>query len=233
MRVYNFLVSGLLVCLLLTSCNITEDIVFNENGGGSLKLELDASKLSKGIRSQFGKKDIDSTVTFLSLNRNVADSISKLSLSEQRKFAALKKAKAHLFYAPAAGKFIVTIFADFQSDEELTAGMNAFNAIASDGKYSGFSVMGIDTAIQNINYDYSKHRFERKIIERDVPDLNVQTKNEVATCTYKINYTFAKKIKTAGKEFTVRDDFKSIQASFPLIELIEKPSRTSIQIKFE
>ena len=118
----------LLSLSILTSCNFTEEITFNEDGSGEFIMSYDMSEVMKTLEEEMGgnepkeakeKVKIDSVVYFKDLLVVKADSIATLPVEEQKQLRALESVVIKMHMDEEKGIFDFGFGSSFTSLEQL------------------------------------------------------------------------------------------------------------------
>ena len=137
--------------LFLTSCAITETFEIKEDRSGKFRYDIDMSQVmemagnlgteepskSKKKKSkknrEVASKDLDTTFTFQSIFDEKRDSIAKLPIEEQQKLKRLEKFTIHMVMNEAEKKFVYSMYADFDSIDELMEMLSPMQTMQSIG----------------------------------------------------------------------------------------------------
>jgi hypothetical protein len=137
--------------LFLTSCAITETFEIKEDRSGNFRYDIDMSQLmemagnlgaeepSKSKKKKNKKnqevasKDLDTTFTFQSIFDEKRDSIAQLPIEEQQKLKRLEKFTVHMVMNEADKKFVYSMYADFDSIDELMEMLSPMQTMQSIG----------------------------------------------------------------------------------------------------
>jgi len=144
-------ISYTLGLFFLTSCAITESFEIREDRSGKFRYDIDLSQMmemvgnmgaeepSKSKKKKNKKKqevasmDMDTTFTFKSILEEKKDSIATLPIEEQQKLKRLEKFTVHMVMNEAEKKFIYSMYADFDSIDELMEMMSPLQSMQSIG----------------------------------------------------------------------------------------------------
>lgn len=178
----------------LSSCSITERIVFKEDGSGKFAYEVDGSKVMSMMGSAIKNKDakeskkkkknkkgerdavdMDSTFTFRELFAEKKDSISKLPLEEQAKLKKMENFSMRIVMNEDKGIMNYSMFTDFKSIAELsdmTSPVQSMKSLGSAGKSVGEKGNMLND--DNVNtYVYDGKTF-KKTVHKPVVDQSVK-----------------------------------------------------------
>ncbi|WP_179316236.1 hypothetical protein [Winogradskyella undariae] len=249
-----FIILVPVVLMMLTSCQFSEDIYINEDGGGKVKFSMDASEMM-GMLGQMGEdasdemsKAVDSTIVFKDFLVEYKDSIASLSVEEQAKIKAMEDYKLHMVMDPDKNKMFFDIETDFDNANELQdmyKAMNSFNNLKGDETASDnlplspFSSMGND-GFTSVNYSYDGAVFKRnaKIVDVEKHKQSIDSLGQSAmmfgASKYQINYHFPKPIKSFSKEGAMySEDRKTVTYEVGFIDMLKDPEILNIEVVLE
>jgi hypothetical protein len=167
----------ILLSFLLTSCNVTESIVFNEQMGGTYKTTFDFSSMlamanegrPENIEREV-KEVIDTTIVFNDFFVQYKDSIATLPTEKQKQLKAMKGAVIDLHMDESKEIFNFTMirpFADFDDlklvNEQLDGAMEIAQSFGKKDTAGGPPKEQMDelTKTEQIVYTYSNNTFRR------------------------------------------------------------------------
>ncbi|WP_308993809.1 hypothetical protein QLS71_010295 [Mariniflexile litorale] len=246
-RFFSFVV--LVISIMLTGCQFSENIYINEDGTGKMEFSFDGTQLMQmaGDKiSESQEKAIDSTFSFKELFHTMRDSISKLSEEEQQKLKSLEPFKMHMVMNPETSQMKFDMFTDFNKVSEL---QDMFKAMKNFGDMKGkekattssnpFSSFGGDGSTE-LDYKYDGKRFKRtaKIIDKEaykqVTDSLGQMAMMFGSSTYKLNYHFPKRIKSVSNETAMfSNDRKSVTIEYGFMDYLSNPEALNLEVILE
>lgn len=242
--------------LFLASCEIVQEIKFEEHGGGTYSLGFDMSEMMKmGMNSKDNTKNkqIDTIIDFAKVLEDKKDSIAKLSKKEQEKAALLKDFKLHMKSDTATNQLMMKMVYDFKD----IAGLEKFGEKLKDQNFKELDMFNKKLAgkskktTENDNVfekfdmmyatSFSKQKFTRKITEKS---LNEAIKNKDTSITkdnpmsdmirFKQRYVFPYKIKSvSNKNARILPNFKGIELQANLFEVNNNPKFFDVEVEFE
>jgi len=242
----------ILIALISTSCQFSENIYINENGSGKMEFSFDGSELMlmAGDKMSAGsdEKEIDSTIVFKDLFDEKRDSISKLSTEEQEKLKALENFSMHMLMSAENKQMKFELVTDFKDASELKDMFTALNSASNlQGKGNAklndpnnpFSSMA-NNGNTDMKYSYKKGVFKRtvkvldKALQQQITDSIGPMKAMFATSKYKLNYHFPRKIKSVSKEGALfSEDRKSITIEYGFMDYIADPEVMNLEVVLE
>lgn len=196
MRLFNYL---LVACVLVTlsSCSITEKIIFNEDNSGKFAYEVDGSKMmsmmgsvmkeedakkskkKKNKKEEIANKDIDSTFSLKELFASKKDSIAQLPLEEQEKIKKLERFNVHMIMNQDKGIMNYTMFADFKSIAELQDMTSPLQSLKSLNSNQTIGSQGNLMQDNNLSdYQFDGNVFKKKV-HKILADKTGKTKEEL------------------------------------------------------
>lgn len=234
--------------LLLCSCEFSENIVVNPDGTGSFSVDFDGSALMEMAGEETGETAIDSVLHFKDfLTSEAADSLSTEDLAKYKK---LENFSMHMLMDPAQKKMVYKLFANFNNVGELQDMLNSMASISDMNTSSEeeevdnsnpFSAFG-DMNISETKYSYEKSKFTRKSVIKNQEKYqklmdSISTGNMsmmYESTTYKLNYTFPKKIKKVSNEaVTISEDGKNMVLELSFMDYLSNPAALDVEVEFE
>jgi len=237
MKKLTLLAFGLVLMLFTTSCNFTENITVNADGSGKMLLAMDGSQLIALTGGQLGNKKVDSVFTFKKLLLEKKDSIAKLPKAQQDKLKALENISIKTLLDPENSVLTVDVLNDFKKANEIQDVMQAFTEIAkmqNPGKAEGMGMLNNNSTVK---YTYDGKKFKKTIevlpaVKQD--DAMSMYKSMLEGSSYKVNYTFPKKIKSvSNKSAVIGADKKTLTVSYPLLDYLDNPASLGLDVEFE
>lgn len=224
MRLFNY-VLVVFALVTLSSCSITEKIIFNEDNSGKFAYEIDGSKLmsmmGSAIKAETEKKskkkkkkkvgereqlDIDSTFTFKELLASKQDSIAKLPLEEQEKLKRMESFSVRMIMNEEKGVFNYSLFTDFKAISDLKDLMSPMESVKS--LNGGNKSVGNKADMMKEN-NSSEYVFDGKTFKKKVQKLAIDNSNKDAE-TLKEEEELAESMKESMKLIYEQSDFKVV-----------------------
>ena len=258
-RIYFIL---MLVVMSLTSCNLTEEITFNKDGSGTFTMGYDMATLMEKMKEkglggdEFSNEEArDSVFYFKDVFAEVQDSISKLSLEEQKKIKAMENVAVRMRMDPKNGVFDMGIGTSFKSFNELPEMLDALNEAKemnakNDKNYGqlGQTAIGKSSAhlTEDVDYNYDGKRFSRvwkgdvsrtdeeaKKVKEEIEKMG-EMKSFFEEMTYKLKYTFPRKIKSvSNKKAVISKDKKTVTLEVDFLSLVKSPELLNLEVKLK
>ncbi len=242
--------------LFLTSCEIVQEIKFNEDGSGKYSLGIDMSEMMKmggSSKSDSTNQQIDTLIVFSKMLEEKKDSIAKLSKEDQKKIAFLKDFELYIKADSISKQLKMNIgyhfknITDLERFHEKLSGQNIKELDIFKGKLKPKSEKKSSKKddFPNFNEHYittfSRKKFTRKITARGIEkalkekDTSMKKDNPMADMIrFKQRFTFPYKIKSVSNENTrILPDFKGIEQEANMYDLNYNPSFFDVVIEFE
>ena len=243
------LLSALSVVLLIftTSCSFTENITINEDGTGSMSLDMDASELMAMAGDEIaksGEKRVDSTMSFKELLAEKKDSIAKLPQEEQDRLKKLENFSIKMLMDPETQEFKFSLLSDFKKVEDMGDMMDSFDKAnpMNSKKPEGAPDFGLDKYKTQSKYAYNGKKFTKTVSRKEsLPETKEEGEDTMEmmrgmleSSTYTINYNFPKKVKSvSNKNATISADKKTVTVIYPFTDYMDKPDAMSVEVEFE
>ena len=244
-----FAIVVLVMSIMLTSCQFSENIYINEDGSGKMEFTFDGTQLMQMAGDKMGEtqeKAIDSTFSFKELFSAMGDSIAQLSAEEQQKIKSLEPFSMHMVMNPETSQMKFDMFTNFKSVNEL---QDMFKAMKSFGDLQGkkktkdlnnpFSSFGANEST-DLDYKYDGKTFKRtaKIVDKatykQVTDSLGQMAIMFGSSTYKLNYHFPKRIKSVSNEKALFSaDKKSVTIEYGFMDYLSNPQALNLEVVLE
>ena len=235
----------LVLIFTLVSCQFTETMVINEDGSGSISISMDLSEMmafSGEMMTDSTLTKMDTIIPFKYILEEEKDSIAKLSAREQKRLKNLENYNIHLVTDPEINKMVIDVFTDFKDVSEANELMKAFDETDEfipgmktdeEGDSSNETNVGV-------NYSYKRGVFKRDsyILDREKYQVQMDSIKEVESfmsgMTYKLKYTFPRKIKKSSVEdATYSLDGKTIEMERSFIDYIKNPDIMDLEVELE
>ncbi|MEY8847801.1 lipoprotein [Psychroserpens sp. XS_ASV72] len=257
------LIFGLFSLLILSSCNFTEEITFNEDGSGEFVMSYDMGEVMKAVegmteqesKEKKEKVKLDSVVYFKDLLVEKADSIAQLPVEEQEQLKALEDIVMKMNMDEANGVMKFGFGASFTSLADLPNALDKIDQAKKmnsreNPQYSQMDNSAVTKASENmleyVDYNYDGKTFSRflkkdfKQSEEDLEALN----NEIAemgeaeamfeAMSYTLLYHFPKPIKSvSNKNAQISDDGKSVSVTIKFLDMVRHPENTILDVTLE
>ncbi len=255
MKLKNLL--ALSICILIfSSCEIVQEIKFEENGGGKYSLGFDMSEMMKmGATSKSDSskaKQLDTLINFSKFLEERKDSIAKLSKKEREKIELLKDFELYMKSDTATNQLVMNINYYFKDINDL----NKFGEKLKDQNVKELDLFNkqlkpknkkdsSDDAFPDFNKSFTttftKKKFTRKITEKAYhdavkkKDTTMKKDNPMSNMIrFKQRFIFPYKIKSvSNKNVRILSDFKGIEQDANFYEMNNDPTFFDVEVEFE
>jgi len=254
----------LIVCtFVLTSCNFTEEITFNQDGSGEFLMSYDMSEVMKTLEEMGGgKKDngkekvkMDSVVYFKDMLVEKADSIAQLPQDEQAQLKALESIVMRMKMDEETGEFDFGFGSTFTSLAELPEALEKIEQAKKmnskdnpqfskmDESAVAKSAEGMfeyvdfaydgNTFSRSLKKDYKKSKEEIEALETEIEQMG-ESKDMFESMSYTLIYHFPKNVKSVtNKNAVISDDGKTVKLKMNFIEMIKSPELMTLDVVLE
>lgn len=231
--------------LLTTSCQVKETIHFNENGSGTITVEMLRIEQSyqqlAGEEYNKGEVFVDTTYVFDDYISKYSETFSKLTPEDKAVFNAYKGVKVHTKKNSFEKEFRTTFTQNFLQANQI-ADLYKTQEYVSDIVHN--YALSAEEHYYNVAFQLSSNEFKRMVTIIDDEQLK---KEQETINSYKkqlgdkkmhqritLSYHFTKKIKSVSiPNAKISADKKSVEMSFGLLESFFDPTSTSVVIVFE
>lgn len=231
--------------LLLSSCQVSEQITINEDGSGTIIMSEFRQELSymRLVGEQYDKEDFykDHTYFFSDYIDKYNYNFVKYTSLEQALFTKYKEVKVHVKKSSFDKEYKTTYvhgfnkvenIPDLYKTEDYADDLENNYALTAEKHYYG------------VRYTYNNFVFKRVVMITDVEEQNKQkVAMESAKAkygnlgfiqTYQLNYNFPGKIKSVSNAAAkISEDKKSLVIIFPLSDCIANPEITQLEVVLE
>lgn len=225
-----------LFIILSASCTFTETIVIKADGSGEATVLIDASELM--VFEEEGGENINETINFNEFLEEHKDSIALLPKADRERLSAMKD-------------YRMSMVANFETSELLYSMFTRFSKISeANNLFSNFTkLQDIITGAENqseeevtdfikVNYSFDNKTFKRAsyVSDRAAHQRQMDSLQEAAmileNSTYKVNYTFPRKIASASnKSAQISGNNIALETSF--YEYLSNPEIMDIEVTLE
>ena len=253
MKIKNIIVLFITI-LVLTSCEIVQEIKFNEDGSGKYSLGVDMSEMMKmggSSKSDSTNQQIDTLIVFSKMLEEKKDSIAKLSKEEQEKIAFLKDFELYIKADSVSKQLKMNISYYFKDMNDLgrfhekLSGQNIKELDIFKGKLKSGKKSDKKDDFPDFNEHFistfSRKKFTRKITAEGLEkalkekDTTMKKDNPMADMIrFKQRILFPYKIKSVDNKNTkILSDFKGIEQEANMYDLNYNPNYFDVVIEFE
>jgi len=218
---------------LLTSCNFTEEITFNDDGSGEFIMSYDMSEVMKKLNEEMGggaskedkeKVKLDSVIYIKDMLVEKADSIATLPIEEQKLLKSLETVVMKMQMDEESGKINFGFGSTFTSLEELPEVLENIDQAKqlnskSNPQYSKMEESAVGRAAEDmfeyVDFKYDGNTFSRRLkkdYEQSPEDIEAldneiaemgEAKDMFGAMSYTLVYNFPKKVKSVTNDNAV------------------------------
>lgn len=231
--------------LSLVSCQVTETIQLNENGSGKIQVEYrrDENSYMQLAKENYSKEDkfVDTTYVFKDYITKYSETFLKFTKDEQELFKRFENVNVHIKQSSFEKEYFSIMSQDFNKIEEVPD-------IYKTGDYAGDLKNNYALTAEEHYYDVS-FTFDGSLFKRIVNITNPaelkkqQDKREVLKTsyskynlvqTYTLKYYFPRMImKVSNPNAEISEDKKSLELKFPLLDCLQNPEITNLEVILE
>ncbi|WP_068589484.1 hypothetical protein [Cochleicola gelatinilyticus] len=235
------------IVVFFASCSFTETMTLQEDGSGRMAIEMDLSEMMAfggDLMKDSIPKRIDSIISFKQFLEEKKDSIATLPEAEQRKLKKLENYKLHMVIDTDEGTMVFDMFTDFSNvaeANELMNGMqNSSRLMPSMGDTNVSKTEDASGEVFGTSFSFTNDVFKRDayIIDEAAHKKQLDSMQGMeafmGSSTYKLKYTFPKKIKEASVEdATFSLDGKTIVIERSFTAYIRNPDVLDLEVILE
>ncbi|HEY4617107.1 MAG TPA: hypothetical protein VIH09_02820 [Flavobacterium sp.] len=235
----------LLFIALATSCQVTETIHINADGGGTIETESlrDEHSYMQLAGENYSKEEKfeDTTYVFRDFIIKYSETFSRLPASEKAIFQKYADVNVHIkkssydkeFRTKISQSFCnISAVADLYKTQEYADDLEHNYALTAEEHYYG------------VSYTFDGSLFKRTVQITDVAELKKQQKliegYKTRLANFKINqpyvlrYHFPRKIKSVSNtNAKISDDEKSMELQFLISDCLQNPESTNVEVILE
>ncbi len=235
----------LLLLMILTSCHVSETIVIDENGAGTIETEevRDEYSYMKIAGENYGKEENyqDTLYKFNDIINKYNANFVRFSNNEKETLLKYKDVEVVINKNSYTKDFRTRIFqrfdkvedvADLYKTEDYCEDLEKNYAMSPEEHYYHISYTFDGTVFNRKVKITNKENHEKKSFEID--NLKSQFSRFKINETYLLNYNFPKKIKSiSNSNAKISSDRKSMKLQFVLSECLQNPEITNLEVVLE
>lgn len=237
----------LILIITLVSCQFTETMVMNEDGSGTMAVEVNLSEMmafgGAAMVDTLAVK-MDTVVDMKEFLEEKKDSISKLSAEEQQKLKKLENFKIHMKMDSEASEMVYTVSTNFKNVGEANDMLNGLEAagklMPNPDSNTEIKKEEDSPELIGVNYSFKMNTFKRdayikdKAMHQKQVDSLQQAEAFMGGSMYTLKYTFPRKIKkTSNPEATFSADGKTVTVQKTFIEYFKNPDLLDLEVELE
>ena len=235
------------IALTLVSCQFTETMIMNEDGSGTMAVEVNLNEMmafgGSALTDSMSVK-MDTIIAMKQFLEAKKDSISKLSKTEQDKLKKLENFNIHMKMDTESSEMVYDISTNFKDISEANDILNgleqASNVMPSPDSNTEIKKEEDSPEVVGVNYTFKKGVFKRdayikdKKLHQQKVDSMKQAEAFMSGSNYTLKYTFPKKIKkTSNPEATFSADGKTVTLQQPFMEYFKNPDVLDLEVVLE
>lgn len=234
----------MLILLILNGCAVTETLVIQDDGSGTMTIEAvrDEKSFMALHPDNYQSEEVfqDTTFVFKDIIAQHSDIFDKLSAGERKVYERYKNATLREKRDSFAKDFRRTYFSSFKSVQELPDLFKTYEYLDNIKNNYALSAERHDN---DVSYFYDGKIFRRTaLVTNDV--FHQEKLDDVAAyrkrfeglkivTDYTLIYRFPKRIKSvSNKSAVVSDDGHVLTLKFGILEASENPDSTSFEVEF-
>lgn len=238
----------LALALFVVSCQFNETMVLNEDGSGTMSVEVNLSEMMAfggAALMDTAQVKMDTLIHIKEFLEEKKDSISQLSKSEQEKLKKLENFDIGVKIDTESSEMRYNIATKFMSVSEANDIMNGLEQASNmapnkDAEPAGVGSEKDTPEIIGVNYSFEKSVFKRDAYIKDKKqhqqqvDSMKQAAAFMGGSNYTLKYTFPKKIKkTSNPDATFSADKKTLTLQKPFIDYFKNPDILDLEVELE
>jgi len=234
------------LAIMIISCQFTETMILNEDGSGSMAIEIDMGEMMAfgGMSADTAVVKMDTIISMKEVLEEKKDSIAQLSNDEQEQLQKMENYNIRMIMDSETSELLMNLSEDFKNVNEVNDFIDGF------GKTSGFMPnMGNDISlnqddsssdITGVKYSYKKGKFKRDAFIKDKEKHRAQVdslksaESWMSGMKYTLKYTFPRKIvKSSIDDATYSLDGKTIEVTRGIIAYLKDPDVLDLEVELE
>lgn len=241
------MLSLFILAITFVSCQFTETMVMNEDGSGTMRVEVNLNEMMAfggGAMADSAIVKMDTIVSMKQFLEEKKDSISQLSVTDQQKLKKLENFNIHIKMNSETSEMVYDISTNFKDISEANDILNgleqASNLMPSPDANTEIKKEEDSPELIGVKYSFKEGVFKRDAFIKDVKmhqqqvDSMKQAEAFMGGSNYTLNYTFPKKIKkTSNPEATFSEDKKTVKIEAPFIEYFKNPDLLDLEVELE
>lgn len=233
--------------LTLLSCQFTETMVMDEDGSGTLSVEVNLNEMMAfggEMMADSVAVQMDTIISMKQFLEEKKDSIATLSKETQQKLKSMESYNIHMVMDSKAAVMVYDISTNFKNVNEADDIMNkiqqAGNIVPDPSATTEIKAEKDAPEIVGVRYSFKKGVFKRDayikdeaLHQKEVDSLK-QAEAFMAGSNYTLKYTFPKKIRKASNpDATFSLDGKTITVQQPFLAYFKNPDLLDLEVELE
>lgn len=234
--------------LTLVSCQFTETMVLNEDGSGTMSVEVNLSEMMAFGGAEMTDSaaiKIDTIIYVKQFLEEKKDSIASLPKEEQMKIKKLENFNIHVKMDSESSEMIYDISTSFKSVSEANdlingldkagdfiPGMNEDSEEAQK-KEDSPDIIGVNYSFINSVFKRDAYIKDKKLHQKEVDSL-IQAEAFLGGASYTLNYTFPKPIKkVSDPDATLSNSKKTLTLRKAFVDYFKNPDVLDLEVELE
>jgi hypothetical protein len=235
----------LLLPFLIISCQVNETIRLNEDGSGTIEVDMlrDENSYMQIAGENYSKEDVykDTTYVVADYIKKHDDTFSRTAVEDQKVFLKYSEVKVHSKASSYEKEFRTTITQNFQKPETI---VDLYKTQHYVDDIKNNYALSAEEHYYKVSYNYANNRFNRIVTITDT----MQLKKEFAEIEkwkekyggfklvqkYVLNYHFPRKIQSVSNSLAeISADKKSLKLELLLSDCLQNPLITNLEVVLE
>ena len=232
----------------LVSCQFTETMVINEDGSGTMTVEVNMNEMMAFGGTEMDNSEVVKMDTIINVRQwmeEKKDSIALLTKEEQMKIKALENYNIHVKIDTETSEMIYDVSLPFKSVREANDIMNSLNNVGNfvpNMNQSGEEAKKEENSpeVIGVNYSFEKGIFKRdayikdRLLHQKEVDSLIQAESFLAGTNYSLKYTFPRPIKMASDpKAVISVDRKSLSLKKSFVDYFKDPDILDLEVELE
>lgn len=243
------LIFVLMLSAVITSCQFNESMVLNDDGSGTLEMDIDLSQLMEITQSMGGESvEVfkDTTIFLREFLESKKDSISRLPKEEQEVLSKLENYRIRFQSNTDEGKTVYSVATDFKDITELDNLhdlLNRLNDLApssqettglrSDQNAKEPDIVGVRYSLKNNVFTRDAYIKDEKLFKQQMDSLEM-AEAFFAGSIYSLSYTFPRKIKKISNSNAMKSNGgKTVILRVPFLDYYKNPDVLDLTVELE
>lgn len=237
----------LLIVILFTGCQFNEEIVLNEDGSGTMNIEINLDALmeiTQGMSDEKKETKLDTVIYIKDFLEEKKDSITTLSMEEQQKLKKLELYKIQIQADSEEMMMRYKVIGDFKNVEEMngiTEAVGKIGEIVPTGMGSiqnkpdenSEDLIGVKYSFKNNVFRRISYIKDEKLHKQQIDSMQ-SIEGFLGTSQYSLQYIFPKKIKrTSNPNVEISSDRKSVNVRALFFDYFKNPELLNLEVELE
>ncbi len=237
----------LLIAITAISCQFTETLYLNEDGSGTMSIEMDMSEMmgfGGDMKGDSTTVKMDTIISMKELLEEKKDSISRLSESDQNRLKKMENYNIRMIMDSETGTMLFNLYSDFESIEEIndifrgleqtSSLMPGLNANMGKGENDDSKdLIGVSYSFNNRIFIRDAYIKDKELHKQEVDSIK-GSEAFMSTMRYRLKYTFPRKIiKSSIENAKFSLDGKTIEVEIGFVDYFKNPDLLDLEVELE